>query len=269
MTDRSAVLSIVQISDAHLRREADGQLLGMNTRHSLSEVLKLVREHARHPDMVLASGDIAQDGSPEAYAAFVRLLDGLEDSLYWFAGNHDIPEVMNETLGPVCGGQGAPCVVDCDPWRIILLDSSLQGQVHGELGAGQLAFLGEALETSDRRHVMIAFHHHPIDIRSRWLDTIGLKDRDAFFDLVDDFDNVRLILWGHIHQEWDSNRNGVRLLASPSTCVQFKPGSREFAVDEAAPGFREIELFDDGSIETRVIRAEHIAFEVDYTSKGY
>ncbi|RMF19875.1 MAG: 3',5'-cyclic-AMP phosphodiesterase [Gammaproteobacteria bacterium] len=269
MTDRNAVLSIVQITDSHLRREADGQLLGMNTRQSLTEVLKLVRSRARHPDMVLASGDIAQDHSREAYEAFADLLDGLEDSLYWFAGNHDDPKVMDAALQPVCGGRGAPCVVDCDPWRIILLDSSVHGEVHGELGAGQLAFLGEALESSGDRHVMISFHHHPIDVGSTWLDAIGLKDRDAFFDLVDDFANVRLILWGHIHQEWDSMRNGVRLLATPSTCVQFKPGSEDFAVGDNAPGFRTLSLYDDGTIETEVIRADHIAFEVDYDSKGY
>ncbi|MDX5297983.1 MAG: phosphodiesterase, partial [Gammaproteobacteria bacterium] len=43
----------------------------------------------------------------------------------------------------------------------------------------------------------------------------------------------------------------------------------EFGVDRAAPGYRWLELHPDGRIETGVERADHVDFEVDYSSRGY
>ena len=64
-------------------------------------------------------------------------------------------------------------------------------------------------------------------------------------------------------------RGGIRLLASPSTCVQFAPGSEEFQVDTTAPGYRWLRLHADGRLETGVSRVTGIHFEVDYSVKGY
>ena len=41
-------------------------------------------------------------------------------------------------------------------------------------------------------------------------------------------------------------------MATPATCIQFKPDSNHFALDTLQPGWREIELHPDGRIETRV-----------------
>ncbi len=64
-------------------------------------------------------------------------------------------------------------------------------------------------------------------------------------------------------------RNGVRLLASPSTCIQFAPGSVDFKVDTTAPGYRWLRLHDDGRLETAVSRVVGLEFEVDYGGTGY
>ena len=54
---------LVQISDSHLFAEADGTLLGMNTRESLQKVIELVRLQQPQIDLIIASGDISQDGT--------------------------------------------------------------------------------------------------------------------------------------------------------------------------------------------------------------
>ena len=64
-------------------------------------------------------------------------------------------------------------------------------------------------------------------------------------------------------------RGDLRLLASPSTCVQFAPGSEEFQVDRSAPGYRWLRLHADGRLDTGVSRVTGIHFEVDYSVKGY
>jgi Icc protein len=64
-------------------------------------------------------------------------------------------------------------------------------------------------------------------------------------------------------------RNGVRLLGSPSTCVQFAPGSEHFKVGDQAPGYRWLRLHPDGGLETGVSRVADIAFDIDYNVRGY
>ena len=61
----------------------------------------------------------------------------------------------------------------------------------------------------------------------------------------------------------------MRLLSVPSTCVQFKPHSKDFAVDDVAPGYRWLDLHEDGRIDTEVSRVEGVKFEVDFSVKGY
>ncbi len=65
--------------------------------------------------------------------------------------------------------------------------------------------------------------------------------------------NVRAVLWGHVHQHFEGERNGVRLMSTPSTCAQFLPRSDGFAIDRRPPGYRWLELRDDGTIATDVV----------------
>lgn len=61
----------------------------------------------------------------------------------------------------------------------------------------------------------------------------------------------------------------MRLMATPSTCIQFAPGSNEFSIDGQAPGYRWIDLYPDGTLDTHVRRAEDYVFTVDLDSQGY
>ena len=91
---------------------------------------------------------------------------------------------------------------------------------------------------------------------SRWLDRVGLENADEFFNVLDRHDNVRAVVWGHVHQAYDGMRKDVRLLATPSTCAQFVPHADEFAVDRRPPAYRTLELQSDGSLLTEVVWVE-------------
>ena len=100
------------------------------------------------------------------------------------------------------------------------------------------------------------------------MNQIGLKNREAFWQVIDRHTNVRGVLWGHIHQELQQQRNGVQLLASPSTCIQFARGSTDFA-EPLAPGYRWFELDPSGNITTKVCRAEQFRFNLMKVASGY
>ena len=61
----------------------------------------------------------------------------------------------------------------------------------------------------------------------------------------------------------------MRLLASPSTCIQFAPASEDFATDNQAPGYRWLRLYDDGRVETAISRLADGSFQPDPGATGY
>jgi 3',5'-cyclic-AMP phosphodiesterase len=77
-----------------------------------------------------------------------------------------------------------------------------------------------------------------------------LKNSGEFFEVLDKYVHIKAVIWGHVHQEFNSERNGVRLMATPSTCVQFMPGSDEYQKDGREAGYRYLKLNFSGKIET-------------------
>ncbi|WP_242610305.1 3',5'-cyclic-AMP phosphodiesterase [Fluviicoccus keumensis] len=261
-------LRVVQITDCHLFAGTDGRLLGLCTEDSLGLVLDKVRKEQPQIDVILATGDISQDATPEAYLRFHKHLESFGAPHYWLQGNHDITLPMISTLGG--RSRLSPCVIDQAGWRIIMLNSSVEHQVPGKFTPAELDFLKASLEESRDRHVMICLHHHPVPMGCKWLDTQVVRNAAEFLAIVDAYSHVRVILWGHVHQASDQMRNNVRMLSSPSTCVQFKALSDDFAIEEDLnPGYRWLHLHPDGSIETAVSRVEGVRFVVDWSVKGY
>lgn len=100
---------------------------------------------------------------------------------------------------------------------------------------------------------MICLHHPPVDMGSAWLDTVGLRNGEEFLQRVQSLGRVRLAVFGHVHQPYDREHDGIRIIGTPSTCRQFLPGSDDFAVDDRPPAYRRITLHDDGSSDTKLI----------------
>jgi len=261
-------LRVVQVSDCHLFSSTEGKLLGLNTQFSLDRVLELVQAEQPRMDIILATGDLSQDASQEAYARLDDALNAFGVPTYWIEGNHDKPAPMMEVLRQRRDKMG-PCVIELGVWTIVMLDSTIPGEVPGELYDDDIAFLDRSLKNAAGEHIMVCLHHHPIPMGCKWLDTQVVASADRFFEVIDRYDRVRTVIWGHVHQEYSGERNGVKLFAVPSTCVQFKPFSDDFAVDKIPPGYRWFDLYPDGRIDTAVSRVQGIEFEVDMSVKGY
>lgn len=263
----SDCLQVVQLTDTHLCRSAGGELLGMDTDHSLQAVIDLVRRECPSLDVILGTGDLSDQGAGESYQRLLAYFDALSAHHYWLPGNHDDLALMQEI-----GGTDRLCrELRGGGWQIVMLDSQIPGEVGGRLGREQLTLLAQTLEAavSENLHSLVCLHHQPVAIGCDWLDRQMVADADEFFAVLDQYPCVRGVLWGHVHQEIDRRRNDVLLMASPSTCAQFAPGQENFKVDDAAPGYRWLNLYPDGHIETAVSRVTGVKFSVDLDSGGY
>ena len=264
---RLDVVRLVQVTDSHIFADPEGCLLGLNTRVSFEAVCARVAQEEWRPDALLATGDLAQDASPEAYKYLADHFHQMNIPSYWIAGNHDNPDAMEMYLSN--GRVSSAKHLLLGHWQVIMLDSSVVGKVHGHLDDSQLDFLQKSLARYKDKHSLVVLHHQPVDIGSHWLDNIGLKNNQAFNQIISQHNNVKGVLWGHVHQEYDKIHDGVNWIASPSSCVQFMPKSQDFAADTKAPGYRYINLYSDGRIESVVHRIDNIEFTIDYSIKGY
>ncbi len=256
----------IQITDPHLVKAQDGQLLGLETQFSLDCVLDRVKQENTHFDFFVVSGDLSQDGSIESYQRLHETLEPFATPSFWFAGNHDNPLNMKT----VCEGtRHLENIIRTKHWQLVLLDSQVEGSVFGYLADDQLELLETALNDRPDLYTLVSLHHHPIPMESGWMDKIGVKNGEQLMALARRYDQVKCILWGHVHQDSDRLVEGIRMLSTPSTCVQFKPKSEDFDIDEIAPGYRYLALNADGSIDTHVSRVKGIDFQIDLSANGY
>jgi len=241
---------LIQFTDLHLFGAESGRLRGICTLASASDALAHARGEDWPPEALVVTGDIVHD-DPAGYAHFKSLFAPLGMPVLCLPGNHDDPNAMRRALANppfVTGGHA-----DIGRWRLVLLDSVRAGQAGGELSPASLAALDVALEQAGEQHVLVCLHHHPVPMGSRWLDQVALANPAAFFAVLDKHAGVRGILWGHVHQSFDALRNGVRLLATPSTCAQFRPRTEQFELDPQPAAYRTLELRADGSIVTELL----------------
>lgn len=262
------VVRLVQLTDTHLCELQGGTLLGMDTDHSLQAVIDLVQAQRSSVDLLLGTGDLSDRGARQAYERLQDYFAQFSCDSVWLPGNHDdrgaMESVTRNTMR-LCRE------VRVAGWQILMLDSQVPGEVGGELGEAELAFLDAALLAAGTEglYTLVCLHHQPVAIGSEWLDEQMVADHAAFFAVLDRYPGVRGVLWGHVHQQIDRQRNGMQLMASPSTCVQFEPGSAGFRADNLAPGYRWLDLHSDGRIESAVSRVENVEFNVELDSGGY
>lgn len=244
--DKDAI-DILQLTDLHIA-PGDDAMWGLDTYALFDRVLSAALETPA--DLLLLTGDLAQDPVPEAYQRIHARLQDCRQPVYRLPGNHDDPALMAEILR---GGafQEASCM-RFQHWQIILLDSSQPESPAGHIAASELERLTSVLDERPELHALVCLHHNPLPVQSRWLDTMTVNNADELFQVLDTRPQVRAVLFGHVHQEFRCQRRGVEYLGSPSTCVQFHQRSTEFTLTDLPPGYRLLRLHADGGLSTQV-----------------
>jgi len=223
---------------------------GIVTFDTFQAVTERAMAHKRTPDVIVVTGDIVQDGTRAGYERFQSVLAPFGIPVLCIPGNHDAPELMANVLDT------APFQVNesyqAHGWSLIMLSSFTHGDAGGRISDAELDRLSATLGKHHTAHTLICVHHQPVPMGSRWLDGVALRNPGDLFAIIDTAPQIRGLLWGHVHQESDRHRNGIRLMSTPSTCAQFRPYSDDFAVDDRSPGFRWLDLNPDGTIDSEV-----------------
>lgn len=242
-------MRLLQFTDTHLPGQPGMQVRGVATRDTLERTIAHAARRHPAPDAVLLTGDLVHDDA-RGYAVLRGLFAGFTAPVHCLPGNHDEKAALRRELA------GPPFVHEFamrrKAWLFVMLDSTVPGKDHGHLGAGELARLDAALAQHRDAHALVCLHHHPVPHGSRWLDELMLDNAGELFDVLARHPRVRGLLWGHTHQPFEGMHGRVRLMGTPSTCMQFTQNSDEFAVDTRPPAYRWLELDPDGGLETGI-----------------
>jgi Icc protein len=248
---RGKAVRLLQVTDPHLFGDESRKLYGVQTSVSLGKVIdEAFRPGTPRPAAVLATGDIADDCSPAAYALLRRITGAPGLPVFSLPGNHDDPALMAECVDDGLFQFGG--TAEFGDWGAVFIDTHVPGRPEGRVSAGELARLDAALSDFGARPTMVCLHHPPVPVGSAWLDALGLCNGGEFLDVIGRHPSVRLVLGGHVHQEFETRRERVLYLATPSTCAQFTPRTAGCVMDIKPPGYRWIELQPDGTVVTEV-----------------
>lgn len=212
---------------------------------SLHEVLATaVRE--RSPDVVLLTGDIAHDSEDAVYQSFQKVLAEYTDCpSIATPGNHDLSEpfLANLPTSPI----------EHKGWRVVAVDTHRDHEVAGFVDQDVLSQLTETIDESTLPTLVIG-HHPATPVGTAWIDGHGIQNGEELLEELCRHSQVKGLLCGHVHQEFDSTYGDLKLMTTPSTCWQFKKGSANFEIDSQRAGWRWLTLRQDGTIETTVSR---------------
>ena len=193
-------MKILQLSDLH----------GVAPNLKIGEIDPIMRlnravEHINryHSDarFCAITGDIAESGSALAYRTIKQILDQLKMPYFPIVGNHDLrqPFLDEFTNTPTNHGFIQYRVV-IDKTVFLFLDTLKEGHHHGELCNQRRQWFEEQIKAIEPgQQIIIFMHHPPFSVKLPWMDSIMLKNSQAFYDMIKG-QPVAYLFFGHIHR---------------------------------------------------------------------
>ncbi|MFG1358756.1 phosphodiesterase [Xanthobacter pseudotagetidis] len=210
---------IAQLTDTHIRPEGALAYGRVDTaRHMEAAVAHILALDPR-PDVVVVTGDLTDFDLPAEYARFRALAARLPMPVLPIPGNHDSSAGLLAAFPEVAaraGGPRANHVDDAFPLRLLMLDTSVAGAPHGELGAEGLAFLDAALSQAPERPTLLFGHHPPFLTGIAHMDAQNLRDGAALEAVIRRHPQVVGLACGHVHRAITTTFAGVAATIAPA-----------------------------------------------------
>jgi 3',5'-cyclic AMP phosphodiesterase CpdA len=234
-SDPADTLRILHLSDPHLTASGFDED-GVDAARALGILMETL-DDVDDVDLVITTGDIADDGSVEGcrrvrdvIGAFARQR-GVPH--VYTTGNHDRRASFVEVFGSghlaadgtdvasVSGPAGICAAVShVRGLRVVTVDSLVPGSGHGFVGEEQLGWLREVLATPAPRGTIVALHHPPVAVARHPLSSLLLRNPGAFSHALAGSD-VRAVLCGHLHHEMSGTIGAVPVHVGPGIVTRI------------------------------------------------
>ncbi|MBO3103980.1 metallophosphoesterase [Cellulomonas fengjieae] len=232
---------VAHLSDPHIGATAA----------SVDRLNRVLAEVGRLPrlDALLITGDLADHGLPDEYAAFFAALPPAVPTLVT-PGNHDVRDALRPFV-PAAGAGPVNSVLDVADLRLVGLDTSVPGRDEGYLDPATLAFARNAIDQAPGR-VLLAMHHPSIPVGNPVLDGMALINASALAELVTSSPSVIGCLTGHVHSGLAGTFAGRPMLGAVGivSTLRIDGGTDPLEDRTAMPGLALHTIDDSGGIIT-------------------
>jgi Icc protein len=194
---------IAQISDLHIKRPGALAYGRVDTAKALERCVAALNEFTPALDFVVISGDLADTPTAEEYDHLKRLLAPLKLPFASIPGNHDSREMMRAAFPASNYAQSSGPLdqrIEIAGLDLLLSDSSVPGEPHGQLDPATLEWLDATLASSPQRPALLFLHHPPFRAGILHMDRQNLFNVDGLALIVRRHPRVRLVAAGHVHR---------------------------------------------------------------------
>ena len=161
------------------------------------------------PDVLVASGDLTENGLVSQYRNAKRALDTLKCKKRVFcSGNHDY-----RSTGYLLFKEFFPTkpILKVDGVIFAVISTARPERNEGEVGHRQVLWLEETFSKFKRLMKIAVIHHHLIQVPDTGPDNIPVIDAgDTLRTIIEC--KVRLVLGGHRHRPWRWNVGGTQII---------------------------------------------------------
>lgn len=237
---------IAQVTDIHLGFQPDDPA-EMN-RKRFDDVVESLLALTPQPDLLLATGDLTENGSIASYQTLKTITERLPFPVHFALGNHDLRGNFRSVFPdvPVHGSGHVQYAFAHGPLRFVVLDTLEEGLHGGALTDVQAQWLDETL-AADHRPTIVVLHHPPIETGNGWM----TEDLDApwvqrLAAVVRRHTHIIRMITGHLHRAIVTGWHGTTLAVCPSSAPQVaidfrsidghNPDGRDMIVAEL-PGY--------------------------------
>jgi 3',5'-cyclic-AMP phosphodiesterase len=261
---RSKAVVIAQFSDLHVMA-AGRNYYGVDAAAGLEKCIAHLCALDVPPDLLVASGDLVDGGTPAEYARLRELLSRVRIPLCLMPGNHDRRAPLRQAFSDhdylgQCGRNEDGRIYyyrDVRGLRIIALDSVIEGRDDGDLDAAQLHWLDALLEEQPQQAALVFLHHPPVATGFSRMDRIAVAAQSAerLGRIIAGHPQVCGVLCGHVHRSAQAAWHGTLVSVCPSTAFQAKlrlgAGRFEAAMNE--PPAYQLHHWDGAALVTHTV----------------
>ncbi len=262
-------MKILHLSDLHLIGDEKPSLYGIDPVLRLERAFSSMKKWHTDASFIAVSGDLCDIASPKAYLAFYNIVQKSGFKVFPVMGNHDnrelfydfFPHLFEEGFVQYCRKFGNK--------TFIFLDTMVDGEAYGALCDTRKEWLRSNLELYKDDKVYLFMHHHPVQSGLYDMDNMAdFKSREFFWKLLEKYNNVRHIAFGHLHRIFHGQKNGITFHATRSTTFQVAYRidiKEELLTNEENPTYAVLNIEDNGEVSIH----HHEFMNEERVYKGY
>jgi len=222
---------IAHISDFHVfSRNPETRLVRADAADAARKIVADLVAFRPKIEAVMFTGDLTDGGSREDYALLRELLSPLTVPIFVIPGNHDKRPTLREAFADLCPFEDPEFLhyeAAVGGFRILALDTLVDGKVEGRLCAKRLAWIEQRLSQSADTPLLIIMHHPPFLTGIRELDAMALVEGAHELGRMVAAQRAPVrILCGHVHRPIHGVWNGafVAIAGSPAFQIELELG---------------------------------------------